>query len=123
MAIKHSTVKFTNHLPEWEPSPEGGWQRHWHFEFEAPVPRPLGQYDLDDGELIISLEPGPTSYSLVVVTRTEGNRWSDDNYLLSAYRLFPNLERHFGRIREIEGLPRDTWRPIRIYDLRACDPD
>jgi hypothetical protein len=110
----NSTVFIKNSWPEWRPVGGGGWARQWTFEFETAVPDELiSSVSLSEPDLEVSVEPGASPVELSVTTTTHANAWSDDIFFFVFYRLFERLEAKFGRLRAIQGQPRDLWRPFR----------
>jgi len=102
-----------NLWPEWVPDSAGGWSRTWSFVFEQDMPALLLPAGLSDEVVDVAVAAGPSANHLLVKTRTIANRWSDEVFFLSAYRLFERLEQRFGPLVSIEGQPRAHWRPFR----------
>jgi len=103
-----------NPWPAWAPVEGGGFARHWVFEFERPPPDDaVSPEGLGEPDLEVTLERGARPSELAVATTTRANAFSDEVFFAMAFRLFERLESKFGRVRTIQGQPRDQWRPFR----------
>jgi hypothetical protein len=100
-----------NRWPEWNATPDGGFERMWVFLFEAPLEDIAGA-DLDgDGLSATVSRLGPNELRLIA--RTQQNPMADRIFFDAFFSLFRRLEERFGRLKEIQGQPRNLWRPFR----------
>jgi hypothetical protein len=113
MNSDYSKVDFIkNTWPKWVPSPRGGWQREWSLEFEHDVDI-YSTAGLSDYELEATAELGPTKRDITLTTRTTLDPMSDEIFFTAAFRLFLRIEERCGRLKSIQGQPRELWRPFR----------
>lgn len=102
------------HGPSGMPVEGGGSARRWTFDFAKPVPDDLiSATGLDEPDLHVTVERGASETALFLTTTTHGSPFSDEGFFFAFYRLFERLESKFGRLKSIQGQPRDLWRPFR----------
>jgi hypothetical protein len=111
----YSHVKvIKNKWPEWISVQNGCFTRHWVFEFEAPldVDR-ISSKGLSETHLAVDATVGASPTELKLTTTTNQNPRSDEIFYFAFYRLFRRLEMELGKLKSIQGQPRDEWRPFR----------
>ncbi len=104
-----------NAWPDWTPVAGGAHERRWTFEFEQPLDdAQIASAQLDAPNVKVTMQRREASKTILdLMATTDGNAWSDEIFFYAFYALFERLEQAFGRLKTIQGQPRDLWRPFR----------
>lgn len=113
-------VLVKNAWPEWRPVGDGAFVRRWKFELERALQEDfLIPDDLGDDDIEVTVSTGERDTELIATTATRQNAWSDQVFFFAFHRLFERMEERFGRLKSIQGQPRDEWPPFRRRDGRV----
>lgn len=94
--------------------PDGHWRTTWTIELESPTSVDLAEITAMAADAEAGFTPRlslqGTAELLVTIDTT---RWGlEDDYYGLTYRLFKLIDAELGRIRFIQGSPREWWSPF-----------
>ena len=91
-----------------------GWTTAWDLVLESIDDRAIVDVESSGKDVGAGFEPKLTVADDSLTIRVETARWGMElDYYALTYRLFEAIDARIGRIRTIQGSPRDWWQPFR----------
>lgn len=102
-------------IPDWRRDKDGKWLREWDVRLVVPPPPEWSTRLTECGQAGVEtaaelLADGRTIH---LTCATELNPFTDELFLVGAYRMLQCIDQRVGRIELIQGQPRDLWQPFR----------
>lgn len=94
---------------------EGHWRTTWEIELEALDVTGLDEVASGAADAEAGFTPRLSARGSVdLLVTVDTTRWAMElDYYDLTYRLFKVIDARLGRIRRIQGTPREWWRPFR----------
>ena len=102
-------------VPPWHRDTDGRWLREWDVRLALPPPSDwrtrLTECEQAGVETAAGLLSDGRTIHLTCVT--ELNPFTDELFLVGAYRMLQCIDERVGQIDLIQGQPRHVWQPFR----------
>lgn len=102
-------------VPAWHRDADGRWTREWDVQLVVPPPTDwstrLAEWEQPGVETAAQLLADGRTIHLTCVT--EVNPFTDEIFLIGAYRMLQWIDQRVGKIELIQGQPRHVWQPFR----------
>jgi hypothetical protein len=102
-------------IPAWRRDTDGRWMREWDVQLAVPPPSDwstrFAQCEQPGVETAAKLLADGRTIHLTCVT--EANPFTDELFLVGAYRTLQCIDQLVGKIELVQGQPRHVWQPFR----------
>jgi hypothetical protein len=102
-------------VPAWRRDGDRRWIREWVVQLVVPPPSDWRTRltKCEQAGVETAAELLPDGRTLHLTCATELDPFSDELFLVAAYRMLQRIDEHVGEIALIEGQPRHVWQPFR----------
>lgn len=102
-------------IPAWHRDTDGRWMREWDVQLVVPPPSDWSTRltECEQAGVETNAELLADGQTIHLTCVTELNPFTDELFLVGAYRMLKCIDQRLGRIALIQGQPRHVWQPFR----------